>query len=185
MPDREIEELKYRSFLAGDMESFEWLVMEYKDSLIYFISRYVKDVAAAEDLAQDAFVEVLLHKERYHFKTSFKTWLFTIGRNKAVDYIRRNGRVSLVEEYPEAVAEEELLEDRVIREEEKRVLYQAIRSLKEEYQRALYLIDLEGMSYAQAAQIMGKSQAQIKVLIFRARKALRKVLGREGLADEE
>ncbi|HIU68184.1 MAG TPA: RNA polymerase sigma factor [Candidatus Caccomorpha excrementavium] len=185
MPDRNTEEQKYRSFLEGDMESFEWLVIEYKDSLIYFISRYVKDVAAAEDLAQDAFVEVLVHKERYNFRTSFKTWLFTIGRNKAVDYIRKYNRVSLVEEYPEEASEEELLEDRVIRKEEKRELYQALKSLKEEYQQALYLIDLEEMSYSQAAEIMGKSQAQIKILIFRARKALKKVLGREGLADEE
>ena len=106
MPDRNTEEQKYRSFLEGDMESFEWLVIEYKDSLIYFISRYVKDVAAAEDLAQDAFVEVLVHKERYNFRTSFKTWLFTIGRNKAVDYIRKYNRVSLVEEYPEEASEE-------------------------------------------------------------------------------
>ena len=102
-----------------------------------------------------------------------------------MDYIRKYNRVSLVEEYPEEASEEELLEDRVIRKEEKRELYQALKSLKEEYQQALYLIDLEEMSYSQAAEIMGKSQAQIKILIFRARKALKKVLGREGLADEE
>ncbi|MBO5199234.1 MAG: RNA polymerase sigma factor [Lachnospiraceae bacterium] len=176
MSDRDTEELRYRRFLNGDMESFEQLVIEYKDALIYFISRYVKDMAAAEDLAQDTFVEVLVHKERYNFKTSFKTYLFTIGRNKAVDYIRKYERVSLVEEYPDMASDEKLLEERIVKEEEKRELYEALGGLKWEYQRVLYLIDLEDLPYAQAAEIMDKSESQIKILIFRARKALRKEL---------
>ena len=181
MSERNIEEARYRSFLNGDMESFEQLVIEYKDALIYFISRYVKDMAAAEDLAQDTFVEILLHKERYNFKTSFKTYLFTIGRNKAVDYIRKYERVSLVEEYPDMASDEKLSEERVVREEEKQALYEAINRLKWEYQKVLYLIDLEELSYAQAAEIMDKSESQIKILIFRARKALRKELEKGGL----
>ena len=181
MSERNIEEARYRSFLNGDMESFEQLVIEYKDALIYFISRYVKDMAAAEDLAQDTFVEILLHKERYNFKTSFKTYLFTIGRNKAVDYIRKYERVSLVEEYPDMASDEKLSEERVVREEEKKALYEAINRLKWEYQKVLYLIDLEELSYAQAAEIMDKSESQIKILIFRARKALRKELEKGGL----
>lgn len=185
MPDRTWEEQKYRSFLQGDMKSFEQLVIEYKDPLIYFISRYVKDVAAAEDLAQDAFAWVLVHKERYDFRTSFKTFLFTIGRNRAIDYIRKNQRIELVEEYPERASEERLLEEKVIRDEEKRAVYEAVKRLKEDYQRVLYLIAFEEMSYAQAAKAMGKSEAQIKILIFRARKALKKELGKEERLHEE
>lgn len=185
MPDRNWEEQTYRSFLEGDMESFEQLVLNYKDPLIYFISRYVKNVAEAEDLAQDAFTWVLLNKERYDFRTSFKTFLFTIARNRAVDYIRKQGRIDLVDEYPERVTEERILEEKVIRDEEHKEIFQALKQLKEEYQRVLYLTAFEDMSYAQAAKVMGKSEAQIKVMVFRARKALKKGLGREGRTHEK
>ena len=55
----------YEAFLAGNIEGFEQLVLRYKNPLIYFLCRYVEDVMTAEDLAQDAFVEVYVHKERF------------------------------------------------------------------------------------------------------------------------
>lgn len=168
----------YRSFLMGDLDGFERLVLRYKDSLIYFIHRYIKDITMAEDLAQDAFVEVYVHKERYRPEVSFKTYLYTIGRNKAIDYIRKNSRLIFVDEYPEAADEQEL-ENKVIYEEEKKRLHQALKGLKKEYQAVITLIDFEEMTYAQAAKVLNKTETQIKVLIHRARKRLAKNLGEE------
>lgn len=166
----------YQDFLNGDNLGFERLVLRYKDALIYFIHRYIKDITMAEDLAQDAFVEVFVHKERYRSNTSFKTYLYTIGRNKAVDYIRKNSRLLFVDEYPDAQAEELELTERVIREEEKKRLHLAIQDLKKEYQAAITLVDLEEMSYAEAARILNKTESQMKILIYRARKSLAKKL---------
>ena len=85
----------YRRFLSGDETAFVEIVDEYRESLIFFLYRYVGDLTAAEDLAEDVFVEVLLHPKRFHFQCALKTWLFTIGRNKAVDYIRKSSRLAL------------------------------------------------------------------------------------------
>ena len=85
-------ESSYRRFLDGDNNAFGEVVDIYKDSLIFFINRYVHNFAVAEELAQDVFVELLLHKRRYNFKTSLKTYIFTIGRNLAVSYIRKCAR---------------------------------------------------------------------------------------------
>lgn len=175
----------YEQFLSGDNHAFEELVIEHKDHLIFFIQRIVQNVTIAEDLAQDAFVEVLLHKERYHYQVSFKTYLFTIGRNKAVDYIRKNQRVTFVEELPEQTSEEMGLEKQVIMEDDKRLLYQIMKKLKEEYRLAITLIDLENLSYAEAAKVLEKSDAQMKILIYRARKSLAKLMEKEGFTYEE
>jgi len=188
-----MDEKNYRAFLDGDIRGFENLVITYKDNLIYFINRYVSDLDLAEDFAQDAFVEVFVHKERYHFKTGFKTYLFTIGRNKAIDYIRRNKHYVIVEQILETMEEcyqpqsdsNTSMEDRIIKEEEKKLLYQMIKRLKIEYQEVLYLIDIESISYHDAGKIMNKSNAQIKILIFRARKALAKLLVQEGYRVEK
>lgn len=178
------DKLYYQKFLDGDKGAFEQLVIKHKDHLIYFIHRLVNNMTIAEDLAQDAFVEVLVHKERYHFQVSFKTYLFTIGRNKAIDYIRKNKRMMLVEDYPESYDEENRMEDKLIREEERKLLYRAIKKLKPDYQAAISLIDLEQMTYAEAAKVLKKNDAQMKVLIYRARKSLAKLVEKEGYSYE-
>lgn len=174
-PDvNEIDRNDYQDFLNGDITSFERLVLRHKDALIYFIHRFVKNLSTAEDIAQDVFVDIYVYKERFKLNSNFKTYIYTIARNKAVDYIRKNNRMVFVEEYHVVESQEEELEERVIRQEEKKQLYSALKELKKEYQAAITLIDLEEMSYAQAAHILGKTEVQMKVLIHRARKSLAK-----------
>ena len=87
------DEKDYSDFLNGDNSGFERLVIRYKDGLIYYLNRIIKNITIAEDLAQDAFVEVYVHKERFvPGKASFKTYLYTIGHHKAVDYVRKSGK---------------------------------------------------------------------------------------------
>lgn len=185
----EQDQQDYKSFLDGNQSAFERLVLRYKDGLIQFINRYVRDLYQSEDLAQDVFVEVLLHPERYREGTSFKTYIYTIGHHRAVDYIRKNARLTYVGTYEEAgegrsseflMQEEALLEEKVIKEEEKKILYHAIAKLKAEYGNALYLIDIAGFSYADAAKVLKKSEGQVKILIYRARKKLKQKLEEEG-----
>lgn len=167
----------YEAFLSGSMEGFEALVIRYKNPLIYFLRRYVGDVMTAEDLAQDAFVEVLVHKERFEKEKNFKTYLFTIGRNKAVDYVRKNRRLAgLSKELPEQEDERQQLEALVLKEEEKREVAGAVGKLKQEYRAALTLVDCEELSYADAAKLLHKTLPQMKALLHRARRALARQL---------
>ncbi len=180
------DEANYRAFLEGDIDGFENLVLTHKDSLIYFIHRYVKDLDTAEDLAQDAFVDVYVYKERYTFRVSFKTYLFTIGRNKAIDYIRKHRRLVLMgdEENDDIEAEGQNPEEQIVAQETSQTVRRALRKLKPDYQAAIELIDLEEMSYADAAKILNKTLPQMKILIFRARKSLKKQLESEGYRYE-
>ena len=92
------DEKDYRTFLAGDNAGFESLVIRYKDGLIYYLNKIIKKITIAEDLAQDAFVEIYVHKERFvPGKASFKTYLYTIGHHKAVDYVRKFQREVLTD----------------------------------------------------------------------------------------
>ena len=69
----------YRRFLSGDENAFAEMVETYREGLIFFLCRYVNSVETAEDLAEDVFVEVLLHPKRYRLQCTLKTWLFAIG----------------------------------------------------------------------------------------------------------
>ena len=79
----------YQEFLQGNKESFDKIVLMYKNQIIYFIQKYVRDINTAEDLAQDVFVYLLIKKEIYKFEYSLKTYLYTIAKSKALNYIKR------------------------------------------------------------------------------------------------
>jgi RNA polymerase sigma-70 factor (ECF subfamily) len=178
----------YKEFLDGSIEAFETLVIEYKDNLIYFISRYtVGDLSTAEDIAQDVFAYIYVYKEKYDFKYSFKTFIFSLGKNKAIDFMRKHSRLSfnVYDEELENSSDYKTIEDKIVQDEEKRLVFDSYKKLKPEYQRALYLYVFEELSYKEIARIMGKSLPQIKILIHRARNFIRNSNGIGGKESEE
>ena len=173
-------ESSYRRFLNGDDRAFQEIIELHKDNLIFFINRYVRNIAVAEELAEDVFAELLIHKRRYNFKTSLKTYIFTIGRNKAVSYVRKCVRhPECAYEYIENESDRRNLEDEFIQKERERELHKALDKLNEDYRTVLHLIYFEEMSYANAAKVMKKNTKQIENLVYRARNTLKKELEKE------
>ena len=175
----------YRRFLAGDENAFVEIVEEYRESLIFFLYRYVGDLYAAEDLAEDVFVEVLLHPKRFRFQCGLKTWLFTIGRNKAVDFLRKTSRLNVVPlDEADRLKDECSLEHAVLDSEEKRQLNQAMGAIAEDYRTVLHLVYFEELSYEETARVMKKNRKQVENLVYRGKQSLRKILEQEGYDDE-
>ena len=170
-------ESSYRRFLDGDESAFREIVDMHSENLIFFINRYVNNIPVAQELSEDVFVEILIHKRRYNFKTSLKTYLFAIGHNKAVSYVRRCARrPEYAYEYIENEADRKNLEDEFIRKEQERELHQALGRLKSEYRTVLHLVYFENMSNEEAGSVMKKNRKQIENLLYRAKQALRKEL---------
>lgn len=172
----------YKEFLQGNKESFEKIVIKHKDAIIYFIQRYVKSVDIAEDIAQDVFLYILMHKKNYKFEYSLKTYLYTIAKSKALNYIKRERRIVELDENQFEDLEE--LEEKVFKDERAENLKKSIQKLKTEYQSAIYLADIEELSYKEIAHILKKTDASVKVLIYRARRSLEKVVMEEGYKYE-
>ena len=84
----------YRRFLNGDQSAFDEIMQELFHGLVFFINRYVQDIHTAEDLAIDTFSDLLVHRYRYNFKVSLKTYLFMVGRSRALDYIKTSQSVA-------------------------------------------------------------------------------------------
>ncbi len=170
-------ESSYPRFLDGDESAFREIVDMHSENLIFFINRYVNNIPVAQELSEDVFVEILIHKRRYNFKTSLKTYLFAIGHNKAVSYVRRCARrPEYAYEYIENEADRKNLEDEFIRKEQERELHEALGRLKSEYRTVLHLVYFENMSNEEAGSVMKKNRKQIENLLYRAKQALRKEL---------
>ena len=172
----------YREFLLGDNESFEKIVIRHKNPIIYFIQRYVKNLDIAEDLAQDVFVYLLVNKKNYKFEYSLKTYLYTIAKSKSLNYIKREKRIVELDENQYEDSEE--LEEKVFKNEKSENLKKAIKKLKVDYQNAIYLADIEQLSYREIGHILKKTDSSVKVLIHRARKALEKIIVEEAYKYE-
>ena len=174
----------YRRYLNGDDRAFDELMDAYHDGLILFINKLVGNYAVAEELAADSFVDLLVHKKRFLGNSDFRTYLYSIGRHKAIDYIRKDAKKKIVD--PEEIfelADDERIEETFIEDETKRALHRAIAQLGEDYRAAVYLIFFEELSYEQAAQVLGKSKKQIDNLVYRAKGALKKILTEGGNGD--
>jgi len=170
----------YRRYLNGDEEAFREIVKEYFDNLVFFIDRYVHDYAAAEDIAIDAFTELVVHKYRYNFKVSLKTYLFMIGRSRALDYIKHRGKLQMVELTEAEAAEGPSLEEIILADQRKRAVHEAMEQLGDELRIAVHLVYFEQLSCDEAARVMKKNRKQVYNLLYRAKNALRTILGEEG-----
>ena len=179
----ETDELIYRPFLAEHQEDdFRVLLERHREGMVLFLYGYVHSMEDAEDLMLDAFAEAAAGA---HFsgKSTFRTWLFAIGKKLALRHLRRrrftSGSLALS---GETVQPPEL---DILREERSRQLYQALSRLKEEYRQVLILLYFEEMSHDEAALVMGKTRKQIYNLAERGRKALKDQLERMGFDHAE
>ncbi|MCH5279740.1 MAG: RNA polymerase sigma factor [Christensenellaceae bacterium] len=177
----------YRRYLDGDESAFVEVQKLYFDNLTFFINRYVKDLAAAEDIAIDTMVDLIVHRYRYNFKTSLKTYLFSIGRHKAIDYLRHHRKTTFVDlseadgfGIGSSDAEHDMLEETVLADERRRIVNAALDKLPENMRIAVHLVYFEGLTYADAARVMKKNRKQIDNLLYRAKAELRSIIGKEG-----
>ncbi len=172
----------YRRFLDGDESAFDEIMKELFDNLVFFIDRYVHDIHAAEDIAIDSFSDLVVNKHRYNFKVTLKTYLFMLGRSRALNYIKHRKVIDFVEltEADTAIAEQEALEDIILADERKRVVNNALNSLPDDMRVVVHLIYFEDLSYDEAAKVMKKNRKQVDNLLYRAKKELRIILGKDG-----
>lgn len=173
--------------MEGNGDALREIVEKYGAGLMLFINRYVNNLSIAEELMEDTFCELVFRRGAYKGESSFKTYLYTIGKNKAVDYIRKSAKYGVVpiEDVAAELRELTLLEDMVIKDEQSRELWSAMNGIGEEYRSVLYLLYFEEMSYDSMGKVLKKSVKQIKNLAYRARKALKGELERRGFVYED
>jgi RNA polymerase sigma-70 factor (ECF subfamily) len=179
-------ESSYRRFLAGDDEGLHEIICKYRTGLILYLNSFVQNIHTAEELTEDTFAELAIRCPKFSGKSSFKTWLYAIGRNITAKYLRKHAKLSIVPlESQEYLADEESLESNYIKNEQQRMVHKAMHSLKSEYRQVLYLSYFGEFSNEEAAAIMKKSKRQIESLLYNARKALRNELERSGFEYEK
>ena len=172
----------YRRFLDGDESAFECIMKELFRGLVFFIDGFVHDVCTAEDIAIDAFSDLIVHKYRYNFKVSLKTYLYMVGRSRALDFIKHRKAIDFVEltETYAVCDDRAVMEEMMLADERKRRIHAAIAQLPADMRVVVHLVYFEDMTYEEAARVMKKNRKQVDNLLYRAKKELRIILGEDG-----
>ena len=172
----------YNRYLAGDDSAMSDLVHEYRDGLIVFLNSFTNDIFEAEELMVETFFKLAYKKPKFSGKCTFRTWLYQIARNLAIDRFRGKKKVHMIP-YEEChdISDNVNIEENYLKEERKRVIHQLIQKLKEEYRQVICLTYIEGFSNSETAIIMNKNSRQITNLLYQAKKALKTELEKDGI----
>lgn len=180
-----MENNAYTRYLNGDDSAVAELVRLYSDGLILYLNSYVRNPDVAEELCDETFIKLVTKKPKFKGKSSFKTFLYAIGRNTALDYLRRSRKRNElpIDNFPELPCGGNP-EQSYILAEQNETLRRAMLRLKPEYSQVLWLTYFEELSASSAAEVMNKTVRSVESLLYRAKPALRKELEKEGFEYE-
>jgi RNA polymerase sigma-70 factor (ECF subfamily) len=170
-----------------DERAFPELVRRYQGRVMNLIGRVLNDRECADDLAQEVFVRVFVHRRNYRRGSKFSTWLFTIAANLAKNEIRRRVRRrnwfsldALIEQFSDSTIQladrTEGRESRLEREQLQQEVGRAIATVPEKYRMSLVLRDIEGLSYEEIAVVLNIPGGTVRSRINRARSMLKRKL---------
>jgi RNA polymerase sigma-70 factor, ECF subfamily len=186
LPDADVVALAQR----GRASAFRELIRRYERPVFSLIYRMVRDRELAEDLAQDTFIKVLNHIDRYRPEFKLSSWLFKIANNVAIDHLRRRQIETVsIDGSPNAqtqdaieatsfdvVGHQESALDELEARELGGAIERAIASLRPEYRSCIMLRHVEGRSYEEIAATLDLPLGTVKTYIHRARHELRRSL---------
>jgi len=176
----------------GDSEATERLILKYQNRIYNAILRICANPDDAAELTQDTFVKVIENIDRFRGRSSFYTWAFRIGVNLTLNYCQRKVRIgfrSLDAEDKEdngqakQVLKEFLADDSspnpavvAANKELSEIVVDALMKLREEQRVVVVLRDIEGMNYAQIAEVLDIELGTVRSRLSRARSNLREII---------
>ncbi len=171
----------------GDLDAFNRLVLAYQDLVYVQAYRMMGEAESAEDATQEAFISAYRNIKSYR-GGSFRGWLLRIVTNACYDELRRRGRRPTIPLEPVDDNDEELEspswladpgespEDAAMRAELEQSIRRCLDELPDDFRAVVILVDIQGVDYLEAAQVIGKPVGTVKSRLSRARLRLRDCL---------
>ena len=180
----ETDDVLYRRYLDGDEDCLSALIERYGDKLTLYLDGYLHDVHEAEELMLDVFAYLFTKKPRIR-DGGFKAYLYKAARHMALRHKSKRKPLFSLDELTGELEGRMLAEEVIQTEERNRILHFCMGEMNPDYREVLYLTYFEDMSYAQTAEVAGKTVKQITNMVYRGKESLRRLLEREGITNAE
>jgi len=164
------------AFKEGDTQAFDTLFARYRQPIFAYIYRSVGAAPLAEELTQDVFLKVFEHLRRTGENLSVRAWIYHIATTTCIDAHRAATRRPVLVDDADALMAAPDGRDPVaqhLERERRREVRAALDALPAHYRQALVLRQLQGLAYAEVAEVLGISVEAVTSLIHRARHAFR------------
>lgn len=178
------DETLYHQYLCGDDTGLDALMKRYGDPLTLYIDGYLHNIHEAEELMIDVFADLFTKKPKIR-DGGFKAYLYKAARHMALRHKSKRRLMFSLDALTDEPDAQLLAEEVIGTAERNRILHGCMGEMNPDYREVLYLTYFEGMSYEQAAEVMGKTVKQITNLVYRGKESLRKLLEREGITNAE
>ncbi len=182
----ELDKKLITSALSGDQEAYRTLMNRHRPAIFHIIFKIVRDQEATADLVQETFMKAFASLATYRAEYKFSTWLYRIGANCAIDYLRKRKIKTLSLDAPAETTDGQIeIEvpdntynpERDLEEREKRIsINEAIESLPDKYRLVIIYRHKDNKSYEEIAEGLNIPLGTVKASIFRARELLKKKL---------
>lgn len=167
-----------QNILNGNTEDFRFLIRKYKDLAFSVAVSVVKNEFDADEVVQEAFIKAFSNLKSFRGQSEFKTWFYRILINEAFKFLQKSKKEWLLHtDCP--LPDVEDFEDNFLgmcHEEQKMVVTESLRKIPPKESLSLKLFYLEGNSISDISSMTGWSEANIKVILHRARKHLLEVV---------
>jgi RNA polymerase sigma-70 factor (ECF subfamily) len=175
--DADRDAVDMQALQRGEDNALDRLMTRWQVPLRSFLYRHTQDEEDALDLAQETFVRVYRHRERFKPAAKFSTWLFAIAFNLARDRARQRHRrpTQSLDETPEPADSRQPFAS-VDEKERATAVRAAIAELPDDLRAAVVLFEYEDKSHAEIAAIIGASAKAVETRLYRARQLLKKAL---------
>ena len=176
----------YSDYLAGDSSAFDALISVYTGRLVLYLYGLTKNTHDAEDLVIETFAALMVKKPSIR-PGNFQAYLYRAARNRALRFRLLRRRLSAFS-LDDAQAEQALAacpEDDYLRDERRQAVRRCLNRIDSEPREALWLVYFEGMSYAQAAQVLGVNAKRVDNLLSRGKRLMKAELMKEGFTDAD
>ena len=166
LSDRQLVELAR----SGNREAFAEIYTRHKDGVYNYCLRFMKDPDSAKDVLHETFLRLHSGLDGMRNGMVLRVWLVSIARNCALNSIRKSKLMETLDDEP--LSDDDSPFENVVRDEQSRTVKLLIESLKPALREVLVLREYEELSYREIAMVTGLSEENVKIRIYRARKAI-------------
>lgn len=157
-----------------DKETLKLLYEKYRQEIYLYLFSFCHDRELAEDLVQETFLKAILSLPEKH--GNMRAWIYMVARNLYFNHAKREKRYCRLEEASHSAGSERELLERLILDEQKRFLYQALDNLKDPYKEVVLMQYFGGLSQKEIAAVLHITPENVRILSYRAKRKIRELM---------
>jgi RNA polymerase sigma-70 factor, ECF subfamily len=170
------------------MINFDKIYKEYKQAIFKFTYNYTKDINEQEELVQDIFYNIFIALKNFKSRSSIKTYIYSIARNRCIEFIknkiRERKKISkIIRLYEDKV--QESIQEKFIMTEDIKYFLSIIGKLPENYREIYYLAEVQNLKYKEVSDILKIPEGTVKSRLNRAKEKILEMINDKEASNEK